>query len=99
MVVEQRLQNRGETDKESLQSHSDDEPDQDDSGSIVSNGDGTEDVFFDCDTNLSRLSGTPILSDETSTSGPSQSSGKRQHHGHSASGNSMKVLHAKAHAF
>ena len=75
MVVEQRLQNR-ETDKESMQSHSDDEPDEDDSGSIVSNGDGTEDIFFDCNTNLNRLSSTPMLSEETSTSGASQNYGR-----------------------
>ncbi len=67
LVVEQRIQNR-ETDKESVQSHSDDERDEDDVGSAVSNEDGSEDVFFECNTDLNRLSSRPLLTDETSTS-------------------------------
>lgn len=68
LVVEQRIQNR-ETDKESIASQSDDEQDVDDSGSAVSNEDGSEDVFFECSTDLHRLSSKPLLTDETSTSG------------------------------
>jgi len=70
LVVEQRIQNR-ETDKESIASQSDDEQDEDDVGSAVSNEDGSEDVFFECNTDLSRLSSKPLLPDETSTSGTS----------------------------
>lgn len=61
LVVEQRIQNRG-SDKDSTASQSDDERDEDDSGSIVSNEDGTEDVFFECNTDLGRVSAQPILS-------------------------------------
>ena len=71
LVVEQRIQNR-ETDKESIASQSDDEQDEDDVGSAVSNEDGSEDVFFECNTDLSRLSSKPLLPDETSTSGTGQ---------------------------
>ena len=68
LVVEQRIQNR-ETDKDSTVSQSDDERDEDDAGDIVSNGDGTEDIFFECNTDLGRVSGQPGLSsDATSTS-------------------------------
>ena len=44
----------------------------DDSGSAVSNEDGSEDVFFECSTDLHRLSSKPLLTDETSTSGTNQ---------------------------
>ncbi|DBA86398.1 TPA: hypothetical protein ACH3X2_005620 [Trebouxia sp. C0005] len=71
LVVEQRIQNR-ETDKESLASQSDDEQDEDDGRSAVSNEDGSDDVFFECNTDLSRLSSKPLLTDETSTSGTGQ---------------------------
>lgn len=70
-MVEQRLQNR-ETDKDSTASQSDDERDEDDAASIVSNGDGTEDVFFECNTDLARVSGQPIIPSDASTSGASQ---------------------------
>ena len=66
VVVEQRIQNR---ETESTASQSDDEQDEDDSGSVVSNGDGTEDVFFECNTELGRVSAKPILSGGASTSG------------------------------
>lgn len=71
LVVEQRLQNR-ETDKDSTASQSDDERDQDDAASIASNGDGTEDVFFECNTDLARVSGQPIIPSGATTSGASQ---------------------------
>ncbi len=71
LVVEQRIQNR-ETDKESIASQSDDEQDEDDVGSAVSNEDGSEDVFFECNTDLNRLSSKPLLPDEASTSGTGQ---------------------------
>ena len=67
LVVEQRIQNR-ETDKESTVSQSDDERDEDDAGSVVNNGDGTEDIFFECNADLGRVSGQPILSGGASTS-------------------------------
>ena len=71
LVVEQRIQNR-ETEG-SIQSASDDEQDEDDSGSAVSNGDGSDDIFFECNTDLNRLSSTPLLTDgNTSTSGTPQ---------------------------
>lgn len=71
LVVEQRLQNR-ETDKDSTASQSDDERDEDDAASVVSNGDGTEDVFFECNTDLARVSGQPIIPSDATTSGASQ---------------------------
>lgn len=71
LVVEQRIQNR-ESDKDSTASQSDDERDEDDSGSIVSNEDGTEDIFFECNTDLGRVSNQPILSGGASTSGAAQ---------------------------
>lgn len=68
LVVEQRIQNRG-SDKDSTASQSDDERDEDDSGSVVSNG--TEDIFFECNTDLGRVSNQPILGG-ASTSGAAQ---------------------------
>ena len=70
LVVEQRIQNR-ETDKDSIASVSDDEQDEDDSGSVVGNEDGTQDVFFECNPDLARLSSKPMLPGQTSTSGVS----------------------------
>lgn len=71
LVVEQRIQNR-ETDKDSTVSQSDDERDEDDAGSTVSNGDGTRDIFFECNADLNRVSGQPILSGGASTSEAAQ---------------------------
>lgn len=71
LVVEQRLQNR-ETDKDSTASQSDDERDEDDAASVVNNGDGTEDVFFECNTDLARVSGQPIIPSDATTSGAAQ---------------------------
>ena len=71
LVVEQRIQNR-ETDKDSTASQSDDERDEDDAGSTVSNGDGTQDIFFECNTDLGRVSGQQIPSGGATTSGSAQ---------------------------
>lgn len=57
LVVEQRIRNRG-SERESPAS-TDDEQDEDDTR--ISNEDGSEDVFFDCNTDLARLSSTPVL--------------------------------------
>lgn len=70
LVVEQRIQNR-ETEQDSIASVSDDEQDEDDSGSVVGNEDGTEDVFFECNQDLARVSSKPVLPGQTSTSGAS----------------------------
>lgn len=77
LVVEQRIQNR-ETDKDSNPSQSDDERDEDDAGSIINNEDGTEDIFFECNTDLARVSSNSALPGQTSSSGALHEYGQSQ---------------------
>lgn len=75
MVVEQRIRNKG-SDRDSPSS-TDDEQDEDDTR--ISNEDGSEDVFFDCNTDLARLSSTPVMSNDAQNADrPSTSGGWSQ---------------------
>lgn len=75
LVVEQRIRNKG-SDRDSPSS-TDDEQDEDDTR--ISNEDGSEDVFFDCNTDLARLSSTPVISNDAQNADrPSTSGGWSQ---------------------
>ena len=77
LVVEQRIRNKG-SDRDSPSS-TDDEQDEDDTR--ISNEDGSEDVFFDCNTDLARMSSTPLLGNAPDAQGPSANGGWSQRPG------------------